>query len=61
VVYSGRPWLSCKYQTRLEKLAMEKHSSLLRTFVNYARKCIITMAPDLKPDVENYFKITFAN
>jgi len=27
--------LTCKHNTRLERLAREKHSSLLRTYVNY--------------------------
>ncbi len=32
-------------QTRLEKLARDKHSSLLRKFVNYGRKRLITLVP----------------
>ncbi len=30
--------LTCKHQTRLERLSQNKHCSLLRKFVNYARK-----------------------
>jgi hypothetical protein len=30
--------LAHKHKTRLAKLARDKHSSLLRTFVNYGRK-----------------------
>jgi len=29
---------------KLENLARDKHSSLLRTFVNYWRKCFTTLA-----------------
>ncbi len=32
------PGLTHKQQTSLERLATDKHSSLLRTFVNYVRK-----------------------
>jgi hypothetical protein len=31
--------------TRLESLAREKHSSLLRTFITYKRKTLITFGP----------------
>ncbi len=34
--------LTHKHQTRLERLARDKHSSLLRTFVNYSRKSYTT-------------------
>ncbi len=37
--------LTCKHQTRLERLARDKHSSLLRTFVNYGRKSFIILGP----------------
>jgi hypothetical protein len=32
------PGLTCKHWTRLDRSAREKHSSLLRKFVNYGRK-----------------------
>jgi hypothetical protein len=32
-------------QTRLERLAMDKHSSLLQKLVNYDRKKFITLGP----------------
>ncbi len=35
-------------QTKLEKHASEKHSSLLRKFVNYGQKSFITLAPGLR-------------
>jgi hypothetical protein len=37
--------LSHKYSTRLESLARDKHSSLLRTFVNYGRKKFYIIGP----------------
>jgi hypothetical protein len=33
--------LSCKHETRLEKLAKDKHSNLLQKFVNYGRKKVL--------------------
>jgi hypothetical protein len=33
-------------QTRLERLAREKHSSVLQTFVNYGRNILKNWAPD---------------
>jgi hypothetical protein len=30
--------VTCKHYTRLERLPSDKHSSLLRTFVNYERE-----------------------
>ncbi len=41
------PGLAHKHQTMLERLATDKHSSLLRIFVNYGRKFFITLAPGL--------------
>ncbi len=41
-------WAPChthKHWTRLERLASDKHSSLLPTIVNYRRNFIITLAP----------------
>jgi hypothetical protein len=35
------------HSTRLKRLAMGKHSSLLRTFVNYGHNIFITLSPDL--------------
>jgi hypothetical protein len=35
-------------QTKLEKHARDKHSSLLRKFVNYGQKSFITLAPGLR-------------
>ncbi len=37
-----------KHQTRLERLARDKHSILLQTFVNYVRKSFITSAHGFK-------------
>ncbi len=37
------------YYTKLEKLAMDKHSSLLRTFVNYVRKKFYKIGPRWVP------------
>ncbi len=34
-----------KYQTRLERLSRDKHSGLLRTFVNYVRKKFYNIGP----------------
>ncbi len=40
-----RSSLICKHQTRLERLARDKHSSLLQKSVNYGQKSLITLAP----------------
>jgi hypothetical protein len=54
--YSGAPERffnrvgSCftnRHETRLERLAMDKHSSLLRTFVNYGHKKLYNIGPRL--------------
>jgi hypothetical protein len=37
--------LTRKYYTRLERLAMDKHTSLLRNSVNYDRENFIVQAP----------------
>jgi hypothetical protein len=37
--------LAFKQQTRLERLAKDKHSSFLQIFVNYGQKSFITLAP----------------
>jgi hypothetical protein len=37
--------LTCKHQTKLVRLAMDKHSSLLRKSVNYCRKKFYRQAP----------------
>ncbi len=51
--------LSCKHQTRLERLAMDKHSSLLRKSVNYGRKSFIVQPPGVfYRTVKNIFIIT---
>ncbi len=39
------PGLTFKHYTRLERLVRDKHTSLLRTFVNYGRKFFITWTP----------------
>ncbi len=39
------PGLTHKHQTRLAILAKDKHSSLLRKFVNYRQKSFITLGP----------------
>ncbi len=36
-----------KHQTRLKRLAKDKHSSLLRTFVNYVRKKFCNIGPSV--------------
>jgi hypothetical protein len=43
----GLPLASLKNKTRLEKLARDKHSSLLRTFVNCGRKKFYGIGPRL--------------
>ncbi len=52
--YSGAPercftWvgsgLTCKHVTRLERLARDKHSRLLRKYVNYVRKKFYSTGP----------------
>jgi len=40
------------HYTRLEKLARDKHSSLLRTFVNYGHKKFYNVEP--RPRIEPY-------
>ncbi len=37
--------LTCTQKTKIEKLASDKHSSLLRTFVNYDRKKFHNIGP----------------
>jgi hypothetical protein len=39
------PGLTQKHQTRLERLTRDKHSSLLRKFVNYDRKSFMIQTP----------------
>ncbi len=39
------PCLTCKHWARLEKLASDKHTGLLRKFVNYGRKKFYYMGP----------------
>ncbi len=39
------PGLTRKHQTRLQKLARDKHSNLLQKSVNYRQKSFITLAP----------------
>ncbi len=34
-----------KHWTKLERLARDEHSSLLQTFLNYARKSFLTLGP----------------
>ncbi len=38
-----------KHETKLERLSLDKHSSLLRTFVNYEIKIFITLGPEVYP------------
>jgi hypothetical protein len=42
------PRLTHKRWPMLEKPAMDKHSSLLRTFVNYERKKVCNFGPGVK-------------
>jgi hypothetical protein len=35
--------LSCKHETRLERLARDKHSNLLEAFANYGHKIFTTL------------------
>ncbi len=46
---SGAPHLGrlAKFETRLERLAKDKHSSLLRTFVNYGVKSFYNIGPSI--------------
>ncbi len=37
--------LTCRHKTRLELLAGDKYSSMLRTFVNYDRKKLLDSGP----------------
>ncbi len=39
--------LNCKHYTKLERLARDKHSSLLQKSVSYGRKIFIVQAPGL--------------
>ena len=39
------PGLTCNHYTRLEKLARDKHSSLLQKSVIYRQKSFITLGP----------------
>jgi hypothetical protein len=45
VLHSGSPGLTRKHWTRLERLAMDKHSGLLQKFVNYSRNNIYDTGP----------------
>jgi hypothetical protein len=44
-LYSKALGLFHKHSTRLERLARDKHTSLLRTFANYGRKSFVTLGP----------------
>ncbi len=37
--------LNCKHETKLERLARNKHSSLLRKFINYGHKKFYNIRP----------------
>ncbi len=39
------PGFTHKHQTRLEKLARDKYTTLLQTFINYGQKSFITFGP----------------
>jgi hypothetical protein len=41
--------LTCKHQTRLDSLARDKHSSLIRKIVNYDRKKFYRIGPCMRP------------
>jgi hypothetical protein len=45
VLHSGRLGLTRKHETRLLRLARDKHFSLLRNFVNYGSKSFTGLAP----------------
>ncbi len=45
--FGKAPGLTHKHQTKLERLASDKHSSLLRKSVNYGRKKFYGLAPDV--------------
>jgi hypothetical protein len=52
--------LSHTYKARLERLVSEKHSSLLRTFVNYERKKFYNFGPrppNLAPKVSRFLAL----
>jgi hypothetical protein len=44
------PGLTHKHQTRLERLARDKRSRLLRKVVTYGRKSFVTLAPGVEQD-----------
>ncbi len=43
------PGLALKHWTRLEKLARDKHSSLLRKYLNYGRNKFYSTGPRCQP------------
>ncbi len=46
-LHSGRFWAYQQTFAKLEKLARDKHSSLLQTFVNYGRRKVLQhLAPE---------------
>ncbi len=47
------PSLTYTYQTRLERLARDKHSSLLQRSVNYGRKKLYTTGPRASTNPQN--------
>jgi hypothetical protein len=44
------PGLAHKQETRLERLAMDKHSSLRQKFVNYREKMFYNIGPKSETD-----------
>ncbi len=53
------PGLTDKHYTRLERLAKDKHSSLLRKSVNYGHKKFYSTDPSLAGDIFFYFFLIF--
>jgi hypothetical protein len=56
--------LTKKYKSRLERLAKDKHSCLLQTFVSYGQKSLVTLTPDFwilstsaKLDISGFIRI----
>jgi hypothetical protein len=50
--------LTRKHYTRLERLAWEKHSSLLDPYVSYGEKSFVTTNPVAQ--IQNFFFVTNA-
>jgi hypothetical protein len=61
VLHSGSLGITCKHEPRLERFAVDKHSSLIQTLVNYARKKHCNVGPSAQTSeivirIQNYEK-----